>query len=507
MSSNKKKSGAWIQLDEFGHAVSMTDTQSPANDMPAVADSIVSHAGAASVPTDSVHKDAELEIVPVRSVAYIHNAGPLPPIAAASILDNGTLMSSAYADPSGGWGLKVAPNGSAAASEQEAALLDMTDETPSEPLPDPVLPDLPQPVIELAFDDFGRTGTLGNGGTTDDAAPVLSGQGEPFAQLMIFDNGIHLGDATAGQNGKWLFDVIEPLAQGEHVFTVVSAGVASEPFTLTIGAPDSAKPVIDLVLDNIGATAQLVSGDTTDDARPAFHGHGEPGTLLEVYDNGVLVGSLPVDRDGRWSYTDHFSRLSPGEHVFTLVGAGVASEPFVLHVDNVPAAPTPVIDSVFDQTGGISSGAVIDDNRPAFNGRGEPDAIVRIYDGQLYIGAAIADENGNWTFQPGEHTPLSDGVHVFAAVTGGVSSALFVLHIDTSAGARDAPAGPAVDEGLGCLVLADLLLQPASELLADEAGSDAARPQLVTTAGSGSAALPLTMPAELWQQDAAPAAM
>ena len=509
MSSNKKKSGAWIELDEFGTAVSMADAvrpdaQSPANDMFAAVDGVA--AGSASVPADSVHRDAELEVAPVSRLAAIDHPPPLPSNVAAQILDNGTLMSSAYVDQAGGWGATLAPPGSATAVElvEEAALPDITDEPSFPPVQEPERPDL-LPVIEQAFDTFGRTGVVANGGTTDDVAPVLSGQGEPFAQLMIFDNGVHLGDATAGQDGQWLFKVIEPLAQGEHVFTLVGAGVASAPFALTIGAPDSARPVIDQVLDNIGATAQLASGDTTDDARPTFHGSGEPGTLLELYDNGALVGSLPVGLDGRWSYTDHFDRLSPGEHVFTLVGAGVASEPFVLHVANVPAASTPVIDSLVGQAGDISSGAVTDDNRPVFNGRGEPDALVRLYDGELYLGAAIADENGNWTFRPGEHAPLSDGAHVFTAATGGDSSALFVLQIATSAAIGEAPAMPAADEALGGLVLADLLQAPAKELLAEQASGDAAGAGFVKTAAADGVVLPVAMPAELWQQDAAPA--
>ncbi|WP_150119738.1 Ig-like domain-containing protein [Collimonas pratensis] len=443
--------------------------------------------------------------MPLSRVAAIDHPSPLQPAAAANILDNGTLTSSAYVGQSGAWGVTAAPPGSPTAVElvEEAALPDITDPTLLEPVPEST--GLPPPVIVLAFDDFGRTGIVGDGGVTDDVAPMLSGQGEPFAQLMIFDNGVHLGDATAGEDGKWLFNVSEPLAQGEHVFTVVGAGVTSAPFSLTIGAPDSARPVIDQVLDNIGATAQLASGDTTDDARPAFHGSGEPGTLLEVYDHGLLVGSLPVGLDGRWSYTDHFDRLSPGEHVFTMVGAGVASEPFVLHVANVPAAPAPVIDSLVGQAGDISSGAVTDDNRPVFNGRGEPDALVRLYDGELYLGAAVADENGNWTFRPGEHAPLSDGAHVFTAATGGDSSALFVLQIATSAATGEAPAMPAADEALGGLVLADLLQAPAKELLAEQASGDAAGAGFVKTAAADGVVLPVAMPAELWQQDAAPA--
>ena len=249
---------------------------------------------------------------------------------------------------------------------------------------------------------------------------------------------------------------------------MVNAGVSSDPFTLNVSAPNSTKPVIDSVFDNIGTVGELVSGNTTDDARPTFNGRGEPFTLLTVYDNGMQVAKIPVDQNGSWSFTDHYNKLSPGEHLFTFVGAGVASEPFVLHVENAPETPKPTINSAFDsvgtEVGNVTSGALIDDPRPVFSGHGEPDSTIFIYDHYGYAGATLVDEHGNWTFQPSEFGALNPGEHVFTAVADGVRSEPFVLRVEPAALAIEV----ATNEGASDLPLLFDLLQPTSELFAGE---------------------------------------
>jgi hypothetical protein len=374
-----------------------------------------------------------------------------------------------------------------------------------------------KPVISSAIDDFGRTGDVVNGGTTDDTTPRLTGQGVAFSQVHIFNGDVRIGSAFISPDGTWSFPVPR-LALGEHVFTVVNSGVTSDPFTLNISAPDSARPVIDSVTDNIGAVGELVSGATTDDARPTFQGQGEPSTRIDIYDNGKQIGATTVAQDGSWSFTNHNTKLSPGEHVFTFAGAGVTSEPFVLYIENVPAAPQPTIDSAFDnagtQTGSVNSGAVIDDPRPVFSGRGDPDAIISMYDNFNYIGNALVDGNGNWTFQPRDFTPLNIGEHVFTALIDGVHSAPFILHVEAAAPSIQM----AMNEATPDLPSLFELLQPASELFAGEAdlsplsdvvldlsGTDfnealyAGSPQLETTDGVPVVFSTVTS-TEFWQQ-------
>ncbi|MFC6339789.1 hypothetical protein GIR22_15720 [Pseudomonas sp. CCM 7891] len=328
-------------------------------------------------------------------------------------------------------------------------------------------PNSVKPVIDSVFDNFGSTGEIANGGTTDDATPLLQGKGEGGVQVVIYNGDMRIGSTYSSPDGYWSFNV-PMLNQGEHVFTVVNAGVSSDPFTLTISAPDSAKPVIDSVFDNIGTVGELVSGSTTDDARPTFQGRGEPSTYLNVYDNGVPIAKIPVALDGSWSYTNHANRLSPGEHIFTFVGAGVTSEPFVLYMENVPETPKPTIDSAFDnvgaETGSVISGALIDDPRPVFSGHGEPDATIFIYDNYGYAGAALVDDQGNWTFQPSKYDALNPGEHVFTAVADGVRSEPFVLQVEAATQAIQM----ATNEGESDLPSLFDLLQTGSDLFAEE---------------------------------------
>ncbi|MGY2378659.1 hypothetical protein ACW9IB_29515, partial [Pseudomonas sp. SDO524_S393] len=91
------------------------------------------------------------------------------------------------------------------------------------------------------------------------------------------------GNAYASADGSWHFPV-PTLGQGEHVFTVVTAGVTSDPFTLNIGAPQSSKPIIDFAFDDFGKTGELTTGSLTDDKTPTLIGKAEPNTRVAIYD-------------------------------------------------------------------------------------------------------------------------------------------------------------------------------------------------------------------------------
>lgn len=384
------------------------------------------------------------------------------------IYDNGNYLASAYVDELGNWQTSLPLESTLQPGEHELTVVDSAGQK-SEPFlltvanPEPVT----KPQVTSAFDDFGKVGELVNGSLTDDATPTLFGKAEPFTQVAIYDGTTRVGYAHSGQDGNWYFQA-PALGQGSHVFTVVTAGVTSDPFTLTIGAPDSIKPQITTVIDNIGAVTELVSGSTTDDARPTFQGTGEPQTLLWVYDNGKRVGQTYVEQDGSWSYTDETHKLSEGLHSFTFVGDGVTSEPFELNVQDIPEAPKPQVDSAFDNagawTGSVTSGATIDDNRPVFSGQAEPDAAVLVYDNGLFIGAAHVGNDGQWTFQPSEFRALRPGEHTFTVTTDGVRSEPFVLHIEAIAQGTQVSAY----EGEPGLPSLSDLLQPASELFLGE---------------------------------------
>ncbi|HEO9972434.1 TPA: hypothetical protein QIR17_004334, partial [Enterobacter hormaechei subsp. xiangfangensis] len=80
-------------------------------------------------------------------------------------------------------------------------------------------------------------------------------------------------------------------------------------------APDAASDL--LVTDNVGAyQGPVVSGDTTDDNTPTLSGRAEPGSTVNIIDNGQVIGSTKVNPDGTWSYTPD-QPLANGAHDLT----------------------------------------------------------------------------------------------------------------------------------------------------------------------------------------------
>lgn len=395
--------------------------------------------------------------------------GTAAPHSQVAIYDGTTRLGYALTRPDGNWQFQAAT-----LSQGEHSLTAVTKTPIGTELSSDTFtltigaPESAKPQIDQAFDNFGKYSELVNGSLTDDATPALRGKADPFAMVQIYDGSRRIGYAHSNADGIWEFQV-PPLNQGTHVFTVVNAGVSSDPFTLTIGAPESTAPVITSVVDNIGTVIELASGSVTNDARPTFHGQGEPLTLLKVYDNGKLVDNVTVLQDGSWTYTNINKKLSPGEHTFTFVGEGATSEAFVLNVQDVPQTPTPQVDSALDQagdwTGSVTSGATIDDYRPVFSGQAEPNSAVFVYDDRLFIGAARAGEDGQWTFQPSEFSPLSPGTHTFTVITDGVTSEPFVLHVEATAPGIETSGHEREPQ----LPLLSDLLQPASELFAGDA--------------------------------------
>src|SRR5690606_16767940 len=93
--------------------------------------------------------------------------------------------------------------------------------------------------------------------------------------------------------------------------------------------------------------------------RPTFNGSGaEPGSTINVYDDGVLIGTTTANPDGTWSFTPS-SDLADGEHslTFSVVDAagneGPESTPFELTVSAAPPA-APTVGTVVDDIGTIT---------------------------------------------------------------------------------------------------------------------------------------------------------
>ncbi|MEY4194876.1 MAG: Leukotoxin, partial [Pseudomonadota bacterium] len=283
------------------------------------------------------------------------------------------------------------------------------------------------PSVDTVTDDAGEvTGAVKNKGQSDDATLTLSGAAEAGSTVQVFDNGDSLGTVKAGKSGDWTFTT-PTLADGPHGFTVTATDAAknvsdiSSTFTVNVDAAAPAAPVIGSANDDAGRIkGDLASGQATDDALPVFKGTAEAGSRVELFDAGVSLGTVKVDKAGGWIFTP--AELKDGGHNFTATATdstgniSPASAAFTLTV-NTRQPKTPDITRVSDDVGRIKgvvdSGSTTDDTTLSLTGKAGSNSTVEIFDGSLSLGSVTTGSGGAWSFE----TPiLAEGNHILTAV-------------------------------------------------------------------------------------------
>ncbi|MDZ7277432.1 Ig-like domain-containing protein [Pantoea eucrina] len=297
------------------------------------------------------------------------------------------------------------------------------------------LPNATSP-LEITADSGPALVPLGNGSSTSDSTPTLSGLASPGALIAIYNGSTLLGTAVAGSNGQWIFTP-DALADGTYALsatvTDTSGNVTQTPvlvITVDTVAPTSASGVI--VSDNDSGTVQpIAAGGATNTTTPVLSGSAEPGSTVTVRDGDTVLGTALVGSNGRWSFTT--PSLSEGNHNLTTTvtdaagNVSPASDPLSFTVDTLPpqAADALVVsDNVGAVTGPLTSGDTTDDSTPTLSGTAEANGIVRIYDGSTLLGSTAADAQGNWSFTS---PALSNGAHALSVTVtdaaGNVSAA------------------------------------------------------------------------------------
>ncbi len=359
-------------------------------------------------------------------------SGEAEPGSVVDIYDNDEKIGSVIVDDEGKW--SYTPDKPLAKGDHEITTT-VTDPSGNTSEPSPgisftVDPDPNQVTVGEVVDDQGPiVGNLRPGNVTDDARPELGGKGKPGSTVTIMDGDDVLGSTVVDPDGNWTFTPEQDLADGDHSLTVISkdpAGndVTSPSFDISVDTVAPEKPVVGLATDDVGSSRDdLSSGSTTDDANPTFKGSAEPGSRVDIYDNGELIGSTVVDENGGWQFTPT-TALPEGEHHITTTATdkagntGPESDDFVLITDyTAPDASKVAITEVYDDVntaGVIASGEETDDNRPLIKGTGaEAGNTITVYSGDKVIGTATVQADGTWSLEP--TTPLPDGRYTLTA--------------------------------------------------------------------------------------------
>ncbi|AUG04133.1 type I secretion target [Pseudomonas sp. 09C 129] len=362
--------------------------------------------------------------------ADLSGTGEAGGIVTVELADGSTVTT--VVNENGNWSfvpnpLQPGEAGSITITDAAGNISEATQTTPS----DQTAPVIEESSLDLVDNVGTITGTIARGDVTDDAQPEFTGSFAPgdAALVNVYDNGVLIGSAVVDASGKWSFVPSLPLTAGEHSFVAeavdaagnVSAKSSAWGFTLAGDAP--AAPAITQVLDDVGTiTGALQKGDSTDDNTLTITGTGAAQTLVTVFVNGAVAGSVVVDASGNWSLTtvdlgadgvknitaqasDAAGQLSPmtGEYSVTLD-------------TQAPTQPVRVVatDDQGAQLGPIAQNGVTDDAIPTFSGSGaESGALVKLYDNGVVIGSTTVDASGNWSYTAS--AALAGGAHAITA--------------------------------------------------------------------------------------------
>lgn len=303
--------------------------------------------------TLSIHVDTQAPEKPAKSELDGGNDGNIntstpsvggttEPNATVTVFLNGTPVATVTADASGNWNYTFDPSLADGSYTVTTSATDAAGNVSATSEPLQIKVDTQNPTQPEASLDNGRNGIINT------STPTIGGEGEPGSVITIYNNGVPVGTATAGSDGKWSYTFNPSLNDGEYAIYTTATDKAgntsapSETFGITVDTQQPAAPSAPQ-LDNENNNGHVKTN------KPTIKGNAEPGSTITVYDNGVPVATIVADENGKWQYTFD-PELSDGQHTITTSVtdlAGNVSAAGVSYLINVDTdRPTVKIESV-----------------------------------------------------------------------------------------------------------------------------------------------------------------
>ncbi len=135
--------------------------------------------------------------------------------------------------------------------------------------------------------------TPASGSVTADSTPTVTGRSSPGARVRITIDDEPMGSVTAGDDGRFTFDVPTPLGDGRHVVHLDGSDAARNPSAVEGPFFVDTQTRVEIVLPADGAAVAS--------ARPFIVGTAEPLSKVTVAIDGADVGTVDVPVDGRWT--------------------------------------------------------------------------------------------------------------------------------------------------------------------------------------------------------------
>jgi len=224
--------------------------------------------------------------------------------------------------------------------------------------------------------------------------------------VTVTRNGSFLGTAVVGAGGSWtLSGLSEALAEGDILAaTVTTAGLVSSPSAeVAVGAGSSDLTPAPWVTSPLYAGAVRVSGRSVSPA----------GTRIDVFVDGVFVGSTTVGVGGTWTFNlPSGSSLRDGQVVTATatdtangLGTSAPSPQVVVSADAADRTPSPLITSPV--YGGATSLAGTSSSPEGTR--------IDVYAGGVFLGTTTVQAGGTWSLSG--IGPLAEGTVLQATAT------------------------------------------------------------------------------------------
>lgn len=235
----------------------------------------------------------------------------------------------------------------------------------------------------------------------------IKGIAEANSKITVLDSkGQLIGSGQTDTNGKFTLTLNPTLAEKDQAKIIVedAAGNQSPALSFTAGQ-DSIAP--NTPIATINSEGNTITGTA------------ETNSKIEVYNlQGNVIGTATTDATGKFSLTLKNALVNNSQaKIYAIDQAGNKSPALdiVGSKDTIP--PTKVVlktvnDHVGDITGVIKQNENTDDARPVFEGSGEANAILTIYNHGFAIGTVTVNANGTWSFKP--DTDLAFGKQEFS---------------------------------------------------------------------------------------------
>ena len=261
-------------------------------------------------------------------------------------------------------------------------------------------------------------------------APTISGTAEGNSTVTVAVGGATY-DVLAAGDGSWSLD-LATVVPASGVLALNSNGTNAVQVTATDAAGNAStiaalqSLVVDTIPPGVSALALDASSDTgilgdniTSFFPPTFSGSAEPGSRIDLFSGGSLIGTTTVQQNGLWSLTS--TELGEGSHTLTARvtdtagNASLPSSPLLLAIDRtLPSAPALTGLAPGSDTG-VPGDNVTTRTTPTLTGVGEAGSLVTLYDtdGVAVLGTATVQQDGTWSVTS---SALSVGNHNLTTV-------------------------------------------------------------------------------------------